>query len=181
MCDTTSTSLYNHTPPRKQHPDRNSRPHRLPSSAKLARPIYQKNSAVAPTMFPPLLPVLFALLHLAIALPTTTGSKDTHRLQKRLETGPIVALSICIPGAALVLGLGIGILWLYPKQLRKLRAQNPGREVGFADLMNGRVSTQAPPVYKEHEGSEHELDTHSAPGQAQAGPPPDARHAALAV
>tara|TARA_R110002003_G_scaffold131_9_gene12368 strand:- start:8211 stop:8636 length:426 start_codon:yes stop_codon:yes gene_type:complete len=141
-------------------------------------------------MFPPLLPVLFALLHIASALPTTTaGSKATHRLQKRLETGPIVALSICIPGAALVLGLGIGILWLYPKQLRKLRAQNPGREVGFADLMNGRVSTQAPPVYKEHEGSEHELDTYSAPGQeparpvpvAQAGPPPDARHAALAV
>ncbi|KAH7069851.1 hypothetical protein BKA63DRAFT_394857, partial [Paraphoma chrysanthemicola] len=87
-------------------------------------------------MLSTLLPVLFALVHLATALPTQ--EQATHHLQKRLETGPIVALSICIPGAALVLGLGIGIMWLYPKQLRKLRAQNPGREVGFADLMNGR-------------------------------------------
>ncbi|KAF2026619.1 hypothetical protein EK21DRAFT_73804 [Setomelanomma holmii] len=156
-------------------------------------------------MLSTIIPIVFALLQVAYAAPATSSpDSGTHRLQKRLDTGPIVALSICLPGAALVLGLGLGILWFYPAQLRKLRAANPGREVGFADLMGGRQTQRQGsghatlPVYKEHEGSDHELedvvhgDAPPAPTvpaataqpmapRYEAQPPPDARHAALAV
>ena len=153
------------------------------------------------------IPLFLALLQVASAAPANLFlDTGTQRFQKRLETGPKIALGICIPSAALVLGLGIGILWFYPEQRRKLRAQNSRREIDSANLPDGgnrqrQGSEHATlPIYKEHEGSDHELEavahgdtpasltapTVSAataqPSQRyEAQPPTDARHAALTV
>ncbi|KAF9697574.1 hypothetical protein EKO04_004172 [Ascochyta lentis] len=151
--------------------------------------------------------LFFAVLQVAYAAPASSSpDTGTNRLQKRLETGPVVALGICIPTAALVLGLGIGIMWFYPEQVRKLRAQNSRREADLANLADGRDRQRQGsghatlPVYKEHEGSDHELEdvaygnspaTVAAPTVSgattqpsrihEAQPSPDARHAAFTV
>jgi hypothetical protein len=74
---------------------------------------------------------------LAIAIDqadTTTPLAPRSPLQKRgLTTGVKVALGICVPAASLAVGLGIGIFVMYPAQRRKLRAQNGGADVSFAD------------------------------------------------
>lgn len=146
------------------------------------------------------------LFQVAAAAPATSSPESgPHRLQKRLATGSIIAIGICVPAVVLVLGLGIGILWFYPEQRRKLRAQNARRAAALANQTNGRERQRQGsghttlPAYKEHEGSEHELEdvadgdvpavsnaptTASTvqPGQRlEAQPPTDARHAALTV
>jgi hypothetical protein len=140
----------------------------------------------------------------ALALPVSTSSTTqptTHRLHRReLATGVKVALGICIPGAVLVVGLFVVIIAFYPAQLRKLRAQNPGQQIGLAELMTGKA---APPPYSaEHDGSSSVVVGHEGMGQGTVGgghgavngsetvvpknnvAPPgyntDARHAALA-
>lgn len=150
-------------------------------------------------------PLFFALLQVAYAAPATLSADiDTRRLQKRLEAGPKIALGICIPAAALVLGLGLGILWFYPEQRRRLRAENAIREANSANRTGGRERQRQGsehatlPVYKEHEGSDHELEdvahgdapaaltaptvstATAQPSQRQEAPS-DARHVALAV
>src|SRR5690242_1331960 len=151
------------------------------------------------------IPLFFALLQVAYAAPATLSPDiGTHHLLKRLEAGPKIALGICIPAAALVLGLGLGILWFYPEQRRRLRAENARREVNHANRSGGRERQRQGsehatlPVYKEHEGSDHELEdvahgdapaalTTPAVSAATAQPsqrheaPSDARHAALTV
>jgi hypothetical protein len=93
-------------------------------------------------------------------------------------------LGLTIPGAALVIGLAIVIIWFYPAQLRKLRKENPGAQIGLAELMNGKVTQHhAPPVYTEHHPStENDIPSHPPP-RHDATPLPsyeaDARHAAL--
>jgi hypothetical protein len=86
---------------------------------------------------------------LAIAIDqadTTTPLAPRSTLQKRgLTTGVKVALGICVPAASLAVGLGIGIFVMYPAQRRKLRAQNGGANVSFADVMNGKVTQHPPP------------------------------------
>jgi hypothetical protein len=152
-------------------------------------------------MFSPLLS-LALLCASASALPTPSTTSTTHHLARReLATGVKVALGICIPGAALVVGLFVVILAFYPAQLRKLRAQNPGANVGLTELMNGKV---APPPYSaEHDGSSSVVVGHegmgrqegagvngavngnagAVPATTNAVPPPtynaEARHAAL--
>jgi hypothetical protein len=81
-----------------------------------------------------------------------------------MVTGVKVALGLCIPGAVLVVGLGIFIMVLYPAQLRKLRRQNPGTEVGLAELMNGKYPPKPapPPPYAGHEGSTTNNSTEDA-------------------
>jgi hypothetical protein len=107
------------------------------------------------------------------------------RLQPReIDTSVKVALGLCIPGAALVIGLALVIVWFYPAQLRKLRKENPGAQIGLAELMNGKVTQHhAPPVYSEHHPSTvHQTSVHPPPKtDAQSLPAydADARHAAL--
>lgn len=151
------------------------------------------------------IPLFFALLRVAYAAPATSSpDTGTHRHQKRLAAGPTIAIGICIPAAALVLGLGLGILWFYPAQRRKLREQNARREAALAEGARHRQRQGSEhvtlPVYKEHEGSDHELEdvehenipaalvaptvstATAQPGQKyEAQPPSDARHAALTV
>ncbi|KZM23241.1 uncharacterized protein EKO05_0004426 [Ascochyta rabiei] len=153
------------------------------------------------------IPLFFALLQVAYAAPAISPpDTGTHHLQKRLESGAVVALGICIPCVAIVLGLGIGIMWFYPAQRRKLREQNARREAALANVTSGRHGQRQGsehatlPAYKEHEGSDHELEdvAHSNTPAAltapivsaataqpsrsyEAQPPPDARHAALTV
>jgi hypothetical protein len=118
-------------------------------------------------MFSPLVS-LALLCASAAALPTSTSttSSATHHLARReLATGVKVALGICIPGAVLVVGLFIVILAFYPAQLRKLRAQNPGANVGLTELMNGKV---APPPYSaEHDGSSSVVVGHEGMGRPE--------------
>jgi hypothetical protein len=109
----------------------------------------------------------------------------TARLQPReIDTSIKVALGLCIPGAALVIGLAIVIVYFYPAQLRKLRKENPGAQIGLAELMNGKVTQHhAPPVYSEHHPSTvNQTTVHSTP-KTDAQPLPtyeaDARHAGL--
>jgi hypothetical protein len=86
---------------------------------------------------------------LAIAIDqadTTSPLVPRSTLQKRgMTTGVKVALGICVPAASLAVGLGIGIFVMYPAQRRKLRAQNGGVDVSFADVMNGKVVQHPPP------------------------------------
>jgi hypothetical protein len=151
--------------------------------------------------------IYFALLQVACGLainqPHESSNKMEARsahLQKRLETGVKVALGICIPGAVLVVGLGLVVLLLYPSQLRKLRRENPGADVGLADLMNGKVTHHpAPPPYTAgHNASTNDTSSVDVPAysttatpkadtNAPTAPPPaasalspaEARHAAL--
>jgi len=60
-----------------------------------------------------------------------------------------VAIGICIPGAALVLILGLIVFCMYPMKTRQLRRENPGAKIGFAEVMAGRVEQQdgSPPKY----------------------------------
>lgn len=158
-------------------------------------------------MSPAAVALFFAALQVASAVPATSPpDSGTHRLQKRLDTGAQIAIGICVPCVALVVGLGIGIMWFYPEQRRKLRAQNARRETELANRSNGRHGQRQGsehttlPVYKEHEeGSDHELEDMShgstlaaltapapaAPAQLgrryEAQPSTDARHAALTV
>ncbi|CAO2649673.1 Nn.00g009650.m01.CDS01 [Neocucurbitaria sp. VM-36] len=143
-----------------------------------------------------------ALLQVASGLAIERWGRelDTHsaHLQRReLATGSKVAIGICVPAAALVVGLGIGIMWLYPRQLRKLREQNPGAEVGLRELMEGRVTRPAAPQsvktlppYEERQGSvtkDVSLESSELPAQpttnatSRAAPPAaaEARHAPL--
>jgi hypothetical protein len=94
---------------------------------------------------------------LAIAIDqadTTTPLAPRSTLQKRgLTTGVKVALGICVPAASLAVGLGIGIFVMYPAQRRKLRAQNGGADVSFADVMNGKVTQHPPPPYQANRAS----------------------------
>lgn len=145
--------------------------------------------------------IFFALLHVACGLSIErprSGSNNNlaqsaHLQSRGLDTGSKVALGICVPAVAFVFGLGIGILWFYPAQLRKLRKENPGAQVGLRELMEGRVTQQpAPPVYTEHDAStanEPSLEASNALGhptpkyESRAAPPPlaEARHAALGL
>jgi hypothetical protein len=144
--------------------------------------------------------IFFAALQVACALSIDQprgGSNNfqarSANLQKRgMATGVKVALGICIPCAALVVILGLVILWGYPAQLRKYRRENPGAQVGLAELMNGKVTQHpAPPPYNAHHtptinkpSSEatdlpsYELQPKS---ESHAAPPTEAeaRHAAL--
>ncbi|KAF3002700.1 hypothetical protein E8E13_010067 [Curvularia kusanoi] len=147
------------------------------------------------------IPLFLALLQIAAAAPVVSSAEQrTYYLEKRLDTGPQVALGLCIPAVSIAVGLGIGIMWFYPAQRRKLREQNARRELHVA---NGTHSQRQGsehatlPVYKEHEGSDHELE-HVAHGDVPVQPsqsvgtvqpsrehvtrpPTDARHAALTV
>jgi hypothetical protein len=145
--------------------------------------------------------LFFALLQVATAAPAASSpDTGTHRLQKRLETGSLIAIGICVPCVALVVGLGIGIMWFYPEQRRKLKAENARREAFLAERQRRESEHTTLPVYKEHEGSDHELGdvahgtapaapTAPAPSAApaqlgrryEAQPSTDARHAALTV
>jgi hypothetical protein len=93
--------------------------------------------------------VYLALVQVACAFSipqNNLSTRSTHVQKRELATGVKVALGICIPGAALVLGLGLVILIFYPAQLRKLRRENGGRDVTMADLMNGKYPPKpAPP------------------------------------
>jgi hypothetical protein len=152
--------------------------------------------------------IYLALLHVAsvngLAIPDphstlstpSTQPQPTHRLHRRLATGVKVAIGICVPGAVLVVGLGLFILALYPAQKRKLQRQNPGAQIGLAELMNGKVTQQsAPPPYEAgHDGVGNGVDGNGAvpvnavpknnESQHGGAPPPtynvEARHAALA-
>jgi hypothetical protein len=111
--------------------------------------------------------VYLALVQVACALSIPQddlSARTTHHHQKRLVTGAKVALGLCIPGAVLVVGLGVFIMVLYPAQLRKLRRQNPGTEVGLSDLMNGKYPPKPapPPPYAGHEGSSTNNSTEDA-------------------
>ena len=144
----------------------------------------------------------FALLQVVSGLAIEHSSREldtrsAHLQRRELATGSKVAIGICVPAAALVIGLGIGIMWLYPRQLRKLREQNPGAEVGLRELMEGRVTRPAAPQsvktlppYEERQVSvtkDDSLDSSEPPAQPtpnatpRAAPPSDAeaRHAAL--
>jgi hypothetical protein len=145
--------------------------------------------------------LFFALLQVASATPATSSpDSGTHRFQKRLDTGSKIAIGICVPCVALVVGLGIGILWFYPEQRRKLKAQNARREAFLAERQRRGSEHTTLPVYKEHEGSDHELEdvAHRPAPAAPIAPAPsaaptqlgrrydahsstDARHAALTV
>ncbi|KAJ4363894.1 hypothetical protein N0V83_009346 [Neocucurbitaria cava] len=144
--------------------------------------------------------LFFALLQVVSALSIERPSREstarsTHLQRRELATGSKVAIGICVPAAALVVGLGIGIMWLYPRQLRKLREQNPGAEVGLRELMEGRVARPAAPSvktlppYTERQASvtkDSSLDSSDAPTQqpmhaeSATAPPPAAepRHTA---
>jgi hypothetical protein len=136
--------------------------------------------------------IYFALLQVVCGLPhgvqRSTSDNNLARsapLQSRdIDTSVKVALGLTIPGAALVIGLAIVIIWFYPAQLRKLRKENPGAEIGLAELMNGRVTERpAPPVYTEHHPSTvNDTPSHPTP-RYEATPVPayeaDARHTAL--
>jgi hypothetical protein len=151
--------------------------------------------------------IYFALLQVACGLSihnphggSNTNEARSPRLERRLETGVKVALGICIPGAVLVVGLGLVVLLLYPSQLRKLRRENPGADVGLADLMNGKVTHHpAPPPYTAGRTASTDASstashapaystaTPKADANAPTAPPPaaaalspaEARHAAL--
>jgi hypothetical protein len=124
--------------------------------------------------------IFFALLQVACGLsierPRSGSNNNPARstpLQPRgLDVGSKVAIGICIPGAAFVVLLGLGIMWLYPAQLRKLRKANPGVEVGLREVMNGGVAKQPappPPMYTEHDASTSNvaaLDASHVPGHA---------------
>ena len=117
---------------------------------------------------------LFQAAHaLAIAAaqdttPLSTSNSPTHHLSKRVTTGVKVAVGICVPAAALAVGLGVVILAMYPAQLRKLRAQNGGADVTLADVMNGKVVQRpAPPPY--HEANR---DSTTTAGDEARGEPP---------
>jgi len=136
--------------------------------------------------------IYFALLQVACALSIArprSESNNPARLHSRdLTVNEKVAIGICVPGAALVVGLGIFILVLYPSQTRKLRQQNPGAQIGFAEVMAGRVTHQAPPKYTEQD-STNDLPLQNLSAPAQPTPrddtrpaqqtPAEARHAAL--
>lgn len=146
--------------------------------------------------------VYFALLQvaysLAIAQPRDAASSNdlatrSPHLQKRMETGVKVALGICIPGAVLVVGLGLVVLLMYPAQLKKLRRQNPGAEIGLNELMTGKVTQRpAPPPYSaNHRDSAADDSSMDAPAYEPPKPvqtatttvtptaPAEARHSAL--
>ena len=143
--------------------------------------------------------IYFALMGmssaLAIGQPRSTADQPQPRtvhLQKRLDTGSKIALGICVPVAAFVVGLGVAILMMYPAQLRKLRQQNPGAEIGLNELMTGRIGRRpAPPPYDANDAaaanklSSETTDppSYPAPAQTNARPEPttdvQARHAAL--
>lgn len=111
--------------------------------------------------------VYLALVQVACALSipqNDLSTRSTHLHKRELATGVKVALGICIPGAALVVGLGLVILLFYPAQLRKLRRQNPGQEVGLADLMNGKYPPKPapPPPYAGHDTSTTNNSTEDA-------------------
>lgn len=145
--------------------------------------------------------LFFALLQVAAAAPVASSPDlSTHRHQKRIDTGSKIAIGICVPSVALVVGLGMGILWFYPEQRRKLKAQNARREAFLAERQRRGSEHTTLPVYKEHEGSDHELEdaahetdpaapTAPAPSAApaqlghryEAPPSIDARHAAYSV
>jgi hypothetical protein len=103
--------------------------------------------------------IYFALFQVAYSLaiaidtphpdvPSTLQPRSSHLDKRGITTGEKVAIGICVPAAALAVGLGIVILAMYPAQLRKLRAQNGGADVTLADVMNGKVTQRpAPPPY----------------------------------
>jgi hypothetical protein len=106
--------------------------------------------------------LFFALLQAVcgLSIPDPRGTtndilaRSAHLQPREMDTSIKVALGLCIPGAALVIGLAIVIVWFYPAQLRKLRKENPGAQIGLAELMNGKVTHHhAPPVYSEHHPS----------------------------
>ncbi|KAH6625533.1 pyridoxal phosphate-dependent transferase [Boeremia exigua] len=118
-----------------------------------------------------------AFLQPASAAPATLPpSTGTRQLQKRLETGSTIAIGICVPSVALVLGLGIGIMWFYPEQRRKLRAENARRELELANRANRQhghiqgVEHETLPAYKEHDEEDHELENVTR-GSTPAAPP----------
>lgn len=137
--------------------------------------------------------VYFSLLQVACAAAINQPRSGTigARLQKRgVATGSIVAIAVCVPAAALVVGLGIFIFVLYPSQQRKWKAE----QVRLAELKLGRDAHQAaPPPYNAQEGStavtnEPRTEETNAPNytsQPQTNAPPteaansQARHAAL--
>jgi hypothetical protein len=143
--------------------------------------------------------IYFALLQVVSGLAIEQSRSASNniaarsaRLQAReIDTSVKVALGLCIPGAALVIGLAIVIVYFYPAQLRKLRKQHPDRDVGLADLMNGKVVQHpAPPPYSAHHDSpphDPSSGTNDAPVytppksgfHAEAADPAEARHAAL--
>jgi hypothetical protein len=97
--------------------------------------------------------IYFALLQVACALSIERplSERSSHLQSRALSTNEKVAIGICIPGAALVLGMGFIVLCMYPAQTRKLRKANPGAEIGFAEVMAGKVTQpqqqHAPPKY----------------------------------
>jgi hypothetical protein len=145
--------------------------------------------------------VFFALLHVVCGLSierlrsgsNNNPAQSAHLQPRGLDTGSKVALGICVPAVAFVFGLGLGILWFYPAQLRKLRRENPGAQVGLRELMDGKVTRRPPPpLYTEHDTStanKPSLDASDAPGhptpksnsRAALSPPAEARHAALGL
>ncbi|KAF2829522.1 hypothetical protein CC86DRAFT_368520 [Ophiobolus disseminans] len=149
--------------------------------------------------------IYFALLQVACALSIEQRSDSSNhparsaRLQSRsLTKNEKVAIGICVPGAALVVGMGIVVMMMYPAQTRKLRRANPGAHVGFAEVMAGRVTHTAPPKYTEHDESVDNLPLQdlNADGRPTPRPEPratlqtpvpaqqapvDARHAALSL
>lgn len=97
----------------------------------------------------------FALLQVAsalsISLPHNNEARSTtHHIQARgLTVNEKVAIGICIPGAGLVVILALIVFCMYPAQTRKLRRENPGVKIGFAEVMAGRVEQPGgePPKY----------------------------------
>jgi hypothetical protein len=145
--------------------------------------------------------IFFALLHVVCGLSIERPRSDSNNnpaqsahLQSRgLDTGSKVAIGICVPAVAFVFGLGLGILWFYPAQVRKLKKENPGAQVGLRELMNGKVTQRpAPPQYTEHDAStanKPPSEASDAPGyqttksDSRTASPPlaEARHAALGL
>ncbi|OSS52396.1 hypothetical protein B5807_03080 [Epicoccum nigrum] len=141
------------------------------------------------------IPLFFAFLQVASAVPTNSQSDaNKHHLQKRLATGSKIAIGICVPCVALVVVLGLWIMWGYPKARRELREQNARREIELARKQRQGSEHGTLPAYRQHEGSDENVahgNTQAAvtaptvlAATAQRGrgyEPTDARHAALAV
>ncbi|KAH4128659.1 hypothetical protein HBI24_054160 [Parastagonospora nodorum] len=132
--------------------------------------------------------VYLALVQVACALSipqADLSTRSTHVQKREISTGVKVALGICIPGAVLVVGLGLVVLLMYPAQLRKLRKQNGGQDVSLADLMNGQYPPKPkpapppPPPYTGHDASNaHSTEDTTLPPSYPVQPQNDTHHAA---